>query len=274
MLFGVSTFPTDESIDPVELARMVEERGFESLFFPEHTHIPASRRTPYPAGGELPREYFRTLDPFVALGAVAAATERIKIGTAICLVVERDPIVTAKEAASIDHLSGGRLVFGVGAGWNLEEMESHGTDPSRRFALMRERVEAITAIWTQDEAEYHGEFVDFDPIFCWPKPVQKPRPPILIGGGGPRVLDRVRAYGDEWFPIRAGGEDELVRRIEGFEKPVTLSRAPNNPARIEVYERAGVHRCVYYLPSVAREELEPELDRIAKIAADYSGAGG
>jgi probable F420-dependent oxidoreductase len=274
MLFAVSIFLTDETIHPAELAPMVEERGLEALLVTEHTHIPASRRTPYPAGGDLPREYFRIHDPFVALGFAAAVTERLLLGTAICLVVERDPIVTAKEVASLDRLSGGRFLFGVGAGWNLEEMENHGTDPGRRFKLMRERVEAMRTIWTEDPAEYHGEFVNFDPIHSWPKPVQDPHPPILIGGGGPRVLDRVRAYGDEWFPIRAGGEDELVSRIESFEKPVTLSRAPNNPERIEVYERAGVHRCVYYLPPAGRDQVEPELDRIAGIARDYGRAGG
>jgi alkanesulfonate monooxygenase SsuD/methylene tetrahydromethanopterin reductase-like flavin-dependent oxidoreductase (luciferase family) len=153
-------------------------------------------------------------------------------------------------------------------------MENHGTDPDRRFRLMRERVEAMKAIWAGDGAEYHGEFVDFDPIHSWPKPLQEPHPPILVGGGGPRVLDRVRAYGDEWFPIRAPDEDDLVRRIEEFERPVTLNRAPNNPRRIEVYERAGVHRCVYYLPPAGRDEVEPELDRIAGIAREFAGAGG
>ena len=156
MKFAVGYFPTDEGIDPATLARMVEERPFESLFFTDHTHIPASRETPYPAGTELPREYARIHDPFVALMAAGAVTERIKLGTGVCLVVERDPIVTAKEVASLDLLSGGRFLFGVGAGWNREEMRNHGTDPSRRFKLMRERVEAMKEIWTKDEAEYHG----------------------------------------------------------------------------------------------------------------------
>src|SRR5215204_926768 len=164
MDFGVSCFPTDESVEPATLARMAEERGFESVFVTEHTHIPASRETPYPAGGELPREYWRIYDPFVALTTMAAATERIRIGTAICLLVERDPITTAKEVASLDRLSGGRFLFGIGAGWNLEEMRNHGTDPERRFALLRERVEACKAMWTQEESSYHGEFVDFDRI--------------------------------------------------------------------------------------------------------------
>src|SRR3954468_15191197 len=162
MDFGVSYFPTDESVEPAELARMTEERGFESVFVTEHTHIPASRETPYPAGGELPREYWRIYDPFVALSTMAAATERIRVGTAICLVIQRDPILLAKEVASLDRLSGGRFLFGVGAGWNLEEMRDHGTDPKQRFAVLRERIEACKALWAVEEASYHGRFVDFD----------------------------------------------------------------------------------------------------------------
>ena len=176
MKFGAFIFPTDYSIDPAELAREVEARGFESLWFPEHTHIPVSRRTPYPGGAELPEEYSHSLDPFVALGAAAAVTERLKLGTGITLVIERDPITLAKEVATLDHISNGRVLFGVGGGWNREEMANHGTDPSRRWKLLRERIEAMKAIWTQDEAEYHGEFVDFDPIWSWPKPVQRPPP--------------------------------------------------------------------------------------------------
>src|SRR5919198_2739981 len=172
MDFGVMMFPTDYAVAPGELARMAEDRGFESLFFPEHTHIPASRRTPYPGGGDLPREYSHTHDPFVALTAAAAATERLLVGTGICLVIERDPITTAKEVASLDLVSGGRFLFGVGGGWNLEEMANHGTDPKRRWALLRERVLAMKRIWAEDEAEYHGELVNFDKLWSWPKPVQ------------------------------------------------------------------------------------------------------
>src|SRR4051795_10239796 len=170
MDFGVSYFPTDEALEPAELARLCEERGFESVFVTDHTHIPASRETSYPAGGELPREYWRIHDPFVALTTMASATERIRIGTAICLLVERDPIVTAKEVASLDRLSGGRLLFGVGAGWNLEEMRNHGTDPARRFGVLRERIEAMKQIWSEEAASYHGEHVDFDAIWSFPKP--------------------------------------------------------------------------------------------------------
>src|SRR3954449_12580668 len=166
--FGLAIFPTDYSIDPVALGRLAEERGFESLWFPEHTHIPVSRDTPYPAGGELPKQYWHTHDPFVALAAVAAATERLKLGTGICLVVERDPIVTAKEVATLDHLSGGRFLFGIGAGWNREEMADHGTDPRTRMRRMADHVKAMKELWTKDEAEYHGEYVDFDPSWAWP----------------------------------------------------------------------------------------------------------
>src|SRR5919197_2424242 len=211
MDFGVMMFPTDYAVAPDQIARMAEERGFESLFFPEHTHIPASRATDYPGGGELPPEYSHTHDPFVALTTAAAATDRLLVGTGICLVVERDPITTAKEVASLDQLSGGRFLFGIGAGWNREEMRNHGTDPGRRFGLMRERVEAMKAIWAQEEASYHGEHVSFERIWSWPKPVQRPHPPVLVGGDGPTVLDRVLAYGDAWFPDYA--PEGILERI-------------------------------------------------------------
>src|SRR5947209_10431937 len=189
MKFGVAIFASEDVQPPAELAKMAEERGFESLWFPEHTHIPASRETPYPAGGELPPEYSRKYDPFVALSFAAAATQRLLVGTAICLIVERDPIITAKEVASLDRLSQGRFLFGVGAGWNVEEMRNHGTDPSKRFGLMRERVEAMKAIWTQQEASYSGSYVNFDRIWSWPKPLQQPHPPVRVGGNGPRALE-------------------------------------------------------------------------------------
>ena len=189
MKFGLTIFPTAETIQPAALGRLAESHGFESLWFPEHTHIPVSRETPYPGGGELPDEYARIYDPFVALTAAAAATERLLVGTGICLIVERDPITTAKEVATIDRVSGGRFLFGVGAGWNLEEMANHGTDPQSRFSLMRERIEAMKEIWTGDEASYHGRHVDFEPIWSWPKPLQRPHPPILVGGNSGGALD-------------------------------------------------------------------------------------
>jgi probable F420-dependent oxidoreductase len=271
--FGVSYFPTDEAVEPAELARLAEERGFESVFVTEHTHIPASRNTPYPAGGELPREYFRIFDPFVSLATMASATERIKVGTAICLLVERDPITTAKEVASVDRLSGGRMIFGVGAGWNLEEMANHGTDPKRRFAILRERVEACKAIWTEEEASYHGEFVDFDRIVCRPAPLQEPHPPVLIGGNGPTVHKRVLAYGDGWFPNRIPPDDAMIPRVEELQRlgqeagrgpiPVTLQIPPRDPAVLERYEKAGVTRVVHMLrpdDAADRESAERKLD--------------
>lgn len=276
MKFGLAMFPTDYSVEPPELARMAQERGFESLFFPEHTHIPTSRQTPYPVGGDLPEDYWHTYDPFVALTAAAAATERLRVATGICLVVERDPIITAKEVASLDRLSGGRFLFGIGAGWNEEEMRHHGTDPARRFGLMRERIEAMKAIWTQDEPQYHGRHVDFEPLWSWPKPLQRPHPPILVGGNGRRVLERVVAYGDEWFPNRIGDDERLRQRIAQLRRmgeeagrgslAVTLQVAPEEAAGIEPYEQAGVHRCVHYLPSAGREKVEPRMDRLAALA--------
>ena len=264
-------FATDYAVDPVTFARSAEQRGFESVFFPEHTHIPASRETPYPGGGDLPQEYWHTHDLFVTLGAVAAATDRIKIGSGICLVIERDPIVTAKEVATVDQLSGGRFVFGIGAGWNREEMRNHGTDPAKRFRVMRERVEAMKAIWTEDEPEYHGEFVDFGPIWSWPKPVQKPHPPVMIGGMGRRVLDRVAQYGDGWFPqpARVSEEDlmdrleELKRRAEGRREVSTFGAKPDREL-LERYEAAGVTRAVFWIPPAGRDDVERRLDDLAR----------
>jgi probable F420-dependent oxidoreductase len=284
--FGVSYFPTDESIEPATLARMAEERGFESVFVTEHTHIPASRETGYPAGGELPREYWRIYDPFVALTTMAMATERIRIGTAICLLVERDPITTAKAVASLDRLSGGRLLFGVGAGWNLEEMRNHGTDPAKRFRILRERIEACKEIWANEEASYHGEFVNFDRIVCRPAPLQEPHPPILVGGNGPRVHDRVLAYGDAWFPNRIPPDDQMIARVEELQRrgeqtgrgriPVSIQIPPRDPAVLERYERAGVTRTVHMLRAGDAADVasaERKLDEWTERIRGYVTAG-
>jgi probable F420-dependent oxidoreductase len=281
MELGLAHFLTDYGMDPVELARKVEERGFESLFLPEHTHIPVSRDTPYPGGGELPREYSHTHDPFAALAAMAAVTERIKLGTGVCLIIQRDPIVTAKEAATIDQISGGRFMFGVGAGWNREEMENHGTDYRTRFTRMRESVEAIKAIWTQDEAEYHGKIVDFDPIWCWPKPVQKPHPPVLVGGLGEKVLDRVVQYGDEWIPNRVQSPEDLGERIAELQRraeaagrdpiPVTVFGAKPEVRLLERLKEAGVTRSLFYLQPAESGEVERGLDSLAEVASQWDG---
>jgi probable F420-dependent oxidoreductase len=275
MELGLAILLTDYSMPPARLARLAEERGFESLFLAEHTHIPVSRDTPYSGGGELPREYSHTLDPFVALTAAAGVTERLKVGTGICLVVERDPITTAKEVATLDHVSGGRFLFGVGAGWNLEEMRNHGTDPRRRFSIMRERIEAMKAIWTEDEAEYHGEHVDFDPIWSWPKPAQKPHPPVLVGGRGEKVLDRVVAFGDEWMPNRIDDPEELGERITDLQR--RAERAGRERIRVSVFgakpdagfvERlgaAGVSRCFFYVQPEEPGEVERQVDELAKL---------
>jgi probable F420-dependent oxidoreductase len=276
MKFGIAMFPTDYAVEPVTLGRMVEERDFESLWLPEHTHIPTSRKTPYPGGGDLPREYSHKYDPFVALATVAATTERIKLGTGICLVVERDPIITAKEVASLDRLSGGRFLFGVGAGWNREEMENHGTDPNRRFGLMRERIEAMKAIWTEEEAQYHGRYVDFDPIWSWPKPRQLPHPPVVVGGNGPRVLDRVLAYGDEWMPNRVSLEElpgriqELRTRGEGAGRdriPVGYFGPKPEPEVLDRLRDAGVDRCILYVKPEDAGQVERRLDRYVELIA-------
>ncbi len=277
MNFGVYTFPTDYAFNVVDLGRALEERGFESLFVPEHTHIPTSRRSPWPGGAELPEEYKHTLDPFVALGAVAATTSRLLIGTGICLVVERDPIITAKEVATLDLLSGGRFLFGVGGGWNREEMEDHGTDPRTRFRLLRERVLAMKAIWTQDEAEFHGDLVDFDPLWSWPKPVQQPHPPVIVGGNGPGVLDRVLDYGDGWMPNAGRGRVkegmvELARRAaeQGREPiPVSIFGARPEPQTVDDYVAMGVERCLFVVPPKPADDVLPLLDRYAELAAKF-----
>jgi probable F420-dependent oxidoreductase len=273
---GVYIFATDETIAPAELARAAEERGFESFFLPEHTHIPAGRETPWPGGGELPRRYYRTLDPFVALAAAATATESLLVGTGVCLVIERDPIVLAKEVATIDHVSDGRFLFGIGAGWNREEMANHGTDPRTRFALLRERILAMKAIWAEERAEFHGEHVDFDPINLWPKPLQRPHPPILVGGKGAGVIERVLDYGDGWFPNPRDGDPALVeeqivelgRRAAERGRPavpVSIFGASPRPEDLERYSELGVERCVLSLPTAPREEVLAALDRAAEL---------
>jgi probable F420-dependent oxidoreductase len=257
-----------------ELAPAVEQVGFESLWVAEHSHIPASRESRWPGGAELPKHYWHTIDPFVALTVAALASKTIHIATGICLVIQRDPIHTAKQVASLDHISHGRFLFGIGAGWNREEMADHGTDFSTRMKLLRERVGAMKAIWTQDEAEYHGEMVDFGPMWCWPKPVQKPHPPILLGGSGPSVLKRVVAYADGWMPNR--GDDigrlpelqELARAAGRGHIPVTVY--PKATAEeIEKYAAAGVERCIWYVPPDGRDQALAKLEELAQLIRPY-----
>src|SRR5262245_52407511 len=278
MQFGILMFAADYAIRPDELAREAEARGFESLFFPEHTHIPASRRTPWPGGAELPKEYWHTHDLFVALAMAAAVTTKIKIGSGICLVIERDPITLAKEVASLDFLSNGRVIFGIGAGWNREEMEDHGTSFATRWKLLRERIEAMKAIWRDDEAEYHGELVHFDKIWSWPKPVQKPHPPILLGGHGEKAFDRVIRYCDGWMPL-TWVDQSIIPEIGQLRE--RAKRAGRDPATISVtvfgaaadskqlasYAEAGVARVLFGLPNAAPGQVLPALDRLAKLRA-------
>jgi probable F420-dependent oxidoreductase len=277
MDFGVGYFPTHDAMGPGEFASMVEDRGYESLFFAEHTHIPANRETPYPGGGELPRKYSHTYDLFVALTAAAAATSRLRVGSGICLVIERDPITTAKEVASVDHLSGGRFEFGVGAGWNREEMRNHGTDPRTRMRLMAERVEAMKTIWAEEEASYNGEFVQFERIWSWPKPAQRPHPPVLVGGNGPTVLERVLAFGDAWFPNYSRGGGDIVERGRELraraERPIDVSviAVPPDPAVLEQLASGGCRRVLHWVNSGQRSAIEPALERWEAAIAQFTG---
>jgi probable F420-dependent oxidoreductase len=277
---GIGYFATDDAMDPAATARLVEEHGHAALYFAEHTHIPASRETPYRGGVELPRRYSHTHDLFVALAAAATATRRLRIGSGICLVVERDPIVTAKAVASVDHLSGGRFEFGVGAGWNREEMRNHGTDPRVRMAVLRERIEAMKAIWCSDEASYHGEHVDFERIWSWPKPAQRPHPPILVGGSGPTVHDRVLAFGDAWFPNWASeGVLDRIPQLRaraadaGRDIRVALMGVPADARELERCLQAGAQRAVHWLPSAGRGVIERALERFEAAFAQVTGEG-
>ncbi len=274
MEFGVGYFPTHDGMHPGEVARLVEDRGQNALFFAEHSHIPASRESPYPFG-EMPPKYWHCYDLFVALTAAVTATSRLRVGSGICLVVQRDPIHTAKAVASIDHLSGGRFEFGVGAGWNREEMRNHGTDPRVRMAVMAERVEAMKEIWARHEASYTGQYVDFDRIWCYPKPAQWPHPPILVGGTGPTVLDRVLAFGDGWLP-NWGEDAALIDRIAELrtraERPVQVQvlSVPANPKVMEQLDGAGVRRAMHWLPSGPEAVVQRALDAWESAIGTYT----
>ena len=278
MKVGVFYFPTDYGIEAGELARALEERGFESLFLCEHTHIPVGRRTPFPGGGELPKRYIHTHDPFVALSFAAAATRKLRLGTGICLVAQRDPIVTAKCVASLDRLSGGRFVFGIGGGWNVDEMENHGTRYDTRFKVLRERVLAMKALWTEEQAAFHGDFVNFDPAWSYPKPAQRPHPPILLGGETDHTLKRVVSFCDGWFP-RANASfsaKDMMGRLrraaaeagrDFASLQVTVFRAPAERAALASYAEAGIERALLEVPDLGRDEILRVLDKNAPLAA-------
>src|SRR5579872_6377203 len=278
MQFGAAMFFTDYSMPPGELGRALEERGFESLWAPEHSHIPVSRRSPFPNGGDLPKQYYDVMDPFVTLTAAAAATKTLKVGTCVCLVQQRDPIQTAKLVASIDQVSAGRFLFGVGSGWNAEEMEDHGTPFKSRHKIARERIEAMKVIWTQSKAEYHGEFVNFDPMMAWPKPVQKPHPPILVGGAFPYGARRALAYGNGWMPHRTRTQYADVQALlpkfremaaeagrDLASVPITIWGAREDLDLLKRDRDDGVSRVVISLDSAKTDTILPELDRWATL---------
>jgi len=281
MRYGLTFFPTDDSIAPGEAARAAEQRGFESIWLAEHSHIPVSPATPGPpAAGQpgLPREYYAVADPFVSLALAAAATTQLKLATGICLVPQRDVFQTAKQVATLDCYSGGRLLFGVGGGWNRPEIENHGTPFEKRFAILRERVEAMKRLWSEERAEYHGRYVDFGPSYAWPKPLQKPHPPVHVGGAGLRAIRRAVRYGDGWIPLYAQGDDDPIglmptlrarlteagREAEGFE--VTLYFCPPDPDVVGRAEQAGVSRVLFPLPSLPPDAALGVLDGYAKLA--------
>jgi len=277
MKFGVAMFMTDYSMQPAELAVAVEERGLESLWVPEHSHIPLPRVSPWGGGGELPKRYYDVMDPFVCLAAAASVTSQIKLATGVCLVIQRDPIQTAKEVASLDQISGGRFLFGVGGGWNAEEMANHGTEFKTRFKLMRERIEAMRKIWTETKPEHHGDMVDFGTVMAWPKPVQKPYPPIIVGGGFPHAARRAVRYGDGWIPL--GGRMDLLDVLPKFRQmTIDAGRKPDDlpitnfgpPLDVEMVAKnvdAGVGRIVVSVDSEKADAILPILDRVAEFAA-------
>ena len=277
MKVGTFYFPSDYGIHPAELAKALEDRGFDSLFMPEHTHIPVSRKSPFPAGGELPKRYSHSHDPFVALSFAAAATKKLKVGTGICLIPQRDPIVTAKVIASLDALSGGRFIFGIGGGWNVEEMENHGATYPTRFKMLREKILAMKEIWTKDEAAFHGEMVNFDPVWSWPKPAQRPHPPILLGGESDHTLKRVVEFCDGWFPRASPSFDPkravgLLRQMASAKGrdfstlQINVFRAPSDAAKLAEFRDAGIQRSLLEIPDLSRDEILKHLDKIAPLA--------
>lgn len=281
MHIGLSYFPTDTSMRPDAFARAAEERGFESIWFAEHSHIPVSPNTPgppEPGQPGLPREYYAVGDPFVGLAMAAAVTERLKLGTGICLVPQRDVFQTAKQVASLDCFSGGRFLFGVGGGWNVPEIENHGTKASDRFAVMRERIEAMKRLWCDERAEYHGAHVDFGPAFAWPKPVQQPHPPVHVGGAGLRAIRRAVRYGDGWIPLMATDENDPIALLPRLREELESAGRDPAPFEVSLYfcppseevvgraRDAGITRVLFPVPSLADEAVLSTLDTYAKLA--------
>src|ERR1700722_9946845 len=285
MEFGASIFFTDYSISPAQLGVALEERGFDSLWAAEHSHIPVPRRTPPPSGGELEKRYYDVMDPFVTLTAAAAATKRLKVGTGVCLIIQRDTIQTAKLVASIDQVTGGRFLFGIGIGWNAEEMEDHGTVFATRAKLVRERIEAMTLIWTKSKAEYHGELVSFPEMMTWPKPVQKPHPPVIVGGAFPQAARRAAPAGEGWIPLagRPGQYGDVFEVVPKFREmlkeagrdeascPVTLFNVQENADLLKRYRDLGAVRVSVSLPAEKADKTLPVLDRWAKLIRTVNG---
>ncbi|WP_417518662.1 LLM class F420-dependent oxidoreductase [Minwuia sp.] len=282
MKLGVFCYNTDYSIRPEKLAVMLEERDYESVWFPEHTNIPASRKSEFPGGGELPKPYYHMMDPWVSLGAAAAVTERLRLGTGICLVIQRDPITLAKEIATLDVISNGRVLFGIGGGWNAEEMEQHGTPFNRRWKVLREKIEAMKVLWTEEVAAYDGEFVKIEPTYSYPKPVQKPHPPVILGSATGQGRQRVVNYCDGWMPINVLLEDmpaaieDLRRRAEEAGRDpdaIELSifgQVGINEDLLKRYRDLGIGRTVIGVPTSRPEKVEEVLDRYASVLPDLA----
>jgi probable F420-dependent oxidoreductase len=284
MKIGAVMFFTSDSMQPAALGRELESRGFESLWVPEHTHIPLTRKTPYPAGGPMIRPYYDIYDPFIALNTAAAVTTNLKVGTGVCLIPQRDPIVTAKMVSSLDRVSNGRFLFGVGNGWNQDEIENHGTVFKTRHKLGRERIEAMKAIWTQEEPEYHGDLVNIEKMNQWPKPVQQPHPPIIVGGAFPYAARRAIAYGDGWIPradrLEKDGVGVIIDQFRALAKeagrdpaslPITIFRVPEDPTQLRFCEAIGIDRIVFSLPAEKEDAILPILDRWSALKKQLGG---
>jgi probable F420-dependent oxidoreductase len=280
MHFGITMFATDRALSPIRLGPLVEGMGFESLFLPEHTHVPVDRASAFPSGGELPDDFARFHDPLESLAAIAAVTSRLVLGTSTLVVPDHDPIMLAKRISTLDHLCEGRLVIGVGAGWNLEEMANHGADPSRRFLIFRERVEAMKEIWTHDVASYHGQCVSFEPLRQWPKPVQQPHPPIFVGGAGPTTAERVLAFGDGWMASgRHLDGSALADRITELQRlatergyapfPVIFHQATPERAAIEAYEAMGIMRCTFRVEPGDEDDVRRQLEKLTHLVEPF-----